>query len=69
MSDSNHGEIVTTTEEKPGQLSAVMFLIGALIYFASPVDFIPDIIPGLCHIDDFALLSMAVRNAWKAFSD
>jgi len=39
-----------------------ILLVAAIIYFVSPLDFIPDIaIPGLGYLDDLAVLAIAVR--------
>ncbi len=40
-------------------------LIGSLLYFINPVDFIPDITPFLGFSDDFAVLLMAYRYLKK----
>jgi uncharacterized membrane protein YkvA (DUF1232 family) len=36
--------------------------IGALIYFVSPIDLIPDHIAVVGYLDDFAVLSLAVNT-------
>lgn len=36
--------------------------IGALIYFLNPVDLIPDAMPGVGFLDDYAVLSMVVAR-------
>ena len=41
------------TEVPVGTIVAV---ISALVYFASPIDLIPDVIPGAGHIDDVAVV-------------
>lgn len=58
----------TVIDGKPGKLGAVLLLIGALFYLVSPVDLIPDVVPGLCHLDDLGILGMAVKRALKAFA-
>lgn len=68
MSQAQANEIVTPVDVKPGKLSAILYLFGALIYFISPIDILPDVIPLLCHVDDFAIAGMAFRNACKAFN-
>lgn len=37
-----------------------VYAISALLYFISPLDFLPDIIPGLGFTDDIAILGMVV---------
>ena len=36
-------------------------LVGAAVYGISPIDFIPDIVPVLCWIDDLIVIVMAIR--------
>jgi uncharacterized membrane protein YkvA (DUF1232 family) len=43
----------------PGWLKLGAALIA--LYFFSPVDFIPDVIPGLGMVDDLVLLPLAIR--------
>ena len=38
---------------------AKTIIVGALAYFVSFVDAVPDILPGIGHIDDFAVLAVA----------
>lgn len=52
----------------PGKIPAIVMLFLALLYLVSPIDFIPDLIPGLCHLDDIGVMTLAVRNAFKAFA-
>lgn len=42
-------------------IGSILAIIGALIYFLSPVDLIPDIIPGLGYLDDVAVLGVAFK--------
>lgn len=44
---------------------SVAILSGAVLYLVSPLDVIPDKVPGLGHLDEVALLSVAVRLAQK----
>jgi uncharacterized membrane protein YkvA (DUF1232 family) len=39
-------------------------LIGALAYFISPLDFLPDLLPIVGLTDDAAVLAGAVRLVW-----
>jgi len=38
-------------------IGSIIAIISALIYFVSPVDFIPDFIPGIGHVDDAAVIA------------
>ena len=42
-------------------IGSILAIISALIYFLSPVDLIPDIIPGLGYLDDVAVLGVAFK--------
>jgi uncharacterized membrane protein YkvA (DUF1232 family) len=45
-----------------------LYLAAALIYFISPLDAIPDVIPGLGYLDDIAILAGAIKmtsGAWR----
>ncbi len=46
----------------------IAVLVGAIVYFVTPVDLIPDIAP-LGFIDDTALLTMAFNSAKSLFSN
>lgn len=43
----------------------ILIAIAALIYAASPVDFIPDVIPVLGWLDDIGVLAIAARYIFK----
>jgi len=50
-------------------LSVKALIAGALLYFISPADFIPDMIPALGYVDDVAIVLMVynrVKNALEA---
>ncbi len=44
---------------------AIMIVAGVLVYFLSPIDFIPDFIPGLGQVDDLAVLFTGGKKAWE----
>ena len=51
---------------------AVAFLIASLVYLLSPIDLIPDAIPGLGQLDDITLLILALwtlHREWKSPPD
>jgi uncharacterized membrane protein YkvA (DUF1232 family) len=43
-------------------VKAKAICVGALIYFISPIDLIPDHIPVVGYLDDLAVLSLAVNS-------
>ena len=43
----------------------ILTVVGALIYFITPIDLIPDFIPVAGYLDDFGLI-LAVFNRFKA---
>lgn len=47
-------------------IKARAMAVGALIYFVSPIDLIPDNIPVIGYLDDLAVLSLAVNSLAKA---
>lgn len=42
-------------------LGSIIAIVCALIYFLSPVDLIPDVIPGLGFVDDVAVIAFAYK--------
>lgn len=42
-------------------IGTIVGIVACLIYFISPVDFIPDVVPGLGQLDDVAVLGWAVK--------
>lgn len=44
-------------------IASILALVGALIYFVSPVDLIPDILPGVGYVDDAMVISAALKIA------
>jgi uncharacterized membrane protein YkvA (DUF1232 family) len=53
-----------TSEQVP--TSYKIFLIAALLYFLSPLDSIPDVLPGLGYVDDVTVLAAAIAAIRKA---
>ncbi len=41
-------------------------ILFALIYFISPIDFIPDFIPGIGYLDDAVVLMLVIRSLGEA---
>ena len=41
----------------------VVAILGALIYFVSPIDFIPDFIPGVGFLDDAFVIGLVLKQA------
>lgn len=49
---------------------SIVHVVGAIIYFVSPIDLIPDFIPGLGYIDDAAVIAwvmVAIKNDINRF--
>ena len=49
--------------------STVAMLAGALLYFISPVDLIPDFIPFVGWLDDIAVVGLAIKIAKDIIDD
>jgi len=48
-------------EYKDIPLGTIVAIVSALIYWLSPVDAIPDIIPGFGYIDDMAVIGVCLK--------
>ena len=59
----------TSGRYKAIQLGTIIALICALIYFLSPVDLIPDTIPGVGYLDDLTVIGLAIKFASTDFDD
>jgi len=42
-------------------IGSIIAIVGALIYFLSPIDLIPDLLPGIGLVDDAAVLTLAFK--------
>jgi uncharacterized membrane protein YkvA (DUF1232 family) len=42
-------------------IGSIIAIISALIYFVSPIDFIPDFIPGVGHVDDTVVIAACLK--------
>lgn len=50
----------------------LVLIVGAVVYFLMPIDFVPDVIPGLGFVDDAAVIAWvvdAVRNELEKFEE
>ena len=43
--------------------TAIISLLAGMLYFAAPVDLVPDFIPGVGKVDDIAILAYVIRKA------
>lgn len=50
-------------------VGSLIGLIASLIYFLSPIDLIPDLLPGIGYIDDFTVIAIAIRFAYTDIED
>jgi uncharacterized membrane protein YkvA (DUF1232 family) len=51
----------------PARPKAILVMLGA--YFASPIDLIPDFIPGIGHVDDLVLAAFALDQILNRVPD
>lgn len=42
-----------------------LIIVGAAIYFLSPIDLIPDLLPPLTYVDDAAVVVWAIRKLYS----
>ena len=49
--------------------AAIVGIVVGLVYFLTPVDMVPDAIPGIGHLDDAAVLLFAVKAAHNDIAD
>ena len=59
----------TSGRYKAIPLGTIIALICALIYFLSPVDLIPDTIPGVGYLDVLTVIGLAIKFASTDFDD
>lgn len=57
--------LVRYFRDREASLFGKVFVLMALIYVVSPVDFIPDAIPIVGWLDDVGVMSLAVAWMWK----
>ena len=50
-------------------IGSIIGLVSALIYFSSPVDLIPDVIPVIGYVDDAVVIALAIRFAYTDIED
>lgn len=58
-----------TGKYKEIPFASIVFIVAALIYFLSPIDLIPDIIPVGGYIDDAAVIAIATAAVHSDLQD
>jgi len=53
----NRDSIMSFVSDTEVPIGSIMAIISTLTYFVSPVDLIPDTIPGLGYVDDTAIIA------------
>ncbi len=48
---------------------SLVMVVVAIIYFVSPIDFIPDVIPGFGQLDDVAVVTFVITQLKKDLDD
>jgi uncharacterized membrane protein YkvA (DUF1232 family) len=61
--------LIAAVKNPKTPIKARAIAVGALIYFVSPIDLIPDTIPVIGYLDDLAVLSLAVNTLVQAEAD
>lgn len=51
-----------TGEYKEIPIGSIIAILGALIYFVSPIDLIPDFLPGVGYIDDVFVIGLVISQ-------
>lgn len=49
-----------TAEYKEIPKGSILAILGGLVYFVSPIDVIPDFIPGIGYLDDIFVISLVI---------
>lgn len=57
--------IVRYFRDREASLLGKLFVLAALVYVVSPVDFIPDALPIVGWLDDVGVMSLAVAWMWR----
>ncbi len=55
--------------DRRNPVSSKLFVLAAIVYAFSPIDFIPDILPGLGFLDDLAIVPLGLFIATKLIPD
>ena len=42
-------------------IGTVIAIVGALLYFLSPIDLVPDLLPAIGLVDDAAIIALALK--------
>lgn len=56
-------------EYKEIPIGSIIGLVSALIYFLSPVDLIPDVLPVIGYVDDAVVIALAIKFAYTDLED
>lgn len=50
-------------------IRSIVTILGAIIYLVSPADIIPDVLPGVGHIDDAGLIAFVLKAVHDDLND